>query len=271
MVRVVSWNMDHWRRRGARQQTAAWEYLESLNPDYALLQETVPPPGLPADRRVHRKEGIEGRGKWGSAVVSFAGPIRELVDAQSPYSKKAKRVSLHRTLAGSLAVAEVGKGVVLVSAYGTFEEGYTVTTVHKLLSDLTPLLDSRSTKGVVLAGDLNVSTPVAGAPPATASERPGESRDPGAVRLSWPPDRPATSPSYATQGLSVRGRALPPRSDAAPSQQPRSLADGLRVRKQVPGSACPGLLREGQRGAGPLAVQRSLSDRSRAGRLTEVG
>ncbi len=158
MVRVVSWNMDHWRRRGARQQTAAWEYLESLNPDYALLQETVPPPGLPADRRVHRKEGIEGRGKWGSAVVSFAGPIRELVDAQSPYSKKAKRVSLHRTLAGSLAVAEVGKGVVLVSAYGTFEEGYTVTTVHKLLSDLTPLLDSRSTKGVVLAGDLNVST-----------------------------------------------------------------------------------------------------------------
>ena len=30
--------------------------------------------------------------------------------------------------------------------------------VHRLLSDLTPLLDSSSTRGVVLAGDLNVST-----------------------------------------------------------------------------------------------------------------
>jgi len=67
-------------------------------------------------------------------------------------------VSLHRTDPGCLAIADAGKGLVLVSAYGAFDEGYSVTTVHRLLSDLTPLLDNASTRGVILAGDLNLST-----------------------------------------------------------------------------------------------------------------
>jgi exonuclease III len=47
---------------------------------------------------------------------------------------------------------------VLVSVYGALDEGYTVTTVHRFLSDLTPLLDTLSKRGVILAGDLNIST-----------------------------------------------------------------------------------------------------------------
>jgi len=43
VIRIVSWNMQHWSRKPA-ERTAAWDYLKTtLKPDFALLQETVPP------------------------------------------------------------------------------------------------------------------------------------------------------------------------------------------------------------------------------------
>lgn len=81
--------------------------------------------------------------------------------ARSPYSKSTRATDFHRTMPGCVAVADPGKGPLLISIYGAFDEGYTVTTVHRLLSDLTPLLDSSAKRGVVVAGDLNVSTQMA--------------------------------------------------------------------------------------------------------------
>jgi exonuclease III len=92
--------------------------------------------------------------------VSFAGPLRKVAEVQSPYGRKGRLTPVARALPGALAVAETDSGLVLVSAYGAFDEGYTVTTVHRLLSDLTPLLDSPLGKRVVLAGDLNLSTQI---------------------------------------------------------------------------------------------------------------
>jgi hypothetical protein len=57
-----------------------------------------------------------------------------------------------------LAVAQTQTGLTLISAYGLIENGYAITTVHRLLSDLTPLFDSTLGKRVVFAGDLNLST-----------------------------------------------------------------------------------------------------------------
>jgi endonuclease/exonuclease/phosphatase family metal-dependent hydrolase len=165
---IVSWNMDHW-RRSSSERRAAWELLRGLNVDYALVQEAVPPGDTAASRCVYRDGGIAGKGRWGSAVVSFRKPIRKVSDVASPYGRSGRRASLERTLPGSLAVAEANDGLVLVSAYGAFDEGYTVTTVHRLLSDLTPLLDGPLGKRVVLAGDLNVSTQIQ--PPHRARHR----------------------------------------------------------------------------------------------------
>src|SRR4029453_6336750 len=157
MTRVVSWNMDHWRRSVAS-RTAGWEFLRGLNADYALLQETEPPQDVRADHRVYKEDGIEGKGRWGSAVVSFAGPLSKVAEARSLYSKSKVGKSFYKTMPGCVAVADAGRGPLLISFYGALDEGYTVTTVHSLLSDLTPLLDSSTKRGVVLGGDLNLST-----------------------------------------------------------------------------------------------------------------
>lgn len=154
MVRILSWNMNHWQRANPQ---AAWSFLADCRVDYALLQETVPLVDA-ADRLVFQEGGMADRGGWGSAVVSYGRPIRPVLEALSPYGKGRQPTSVLRTLPGCLAIADIGEGILLISAYGAHDAGYTVTTVHRLLSDVTPLLDSRSTRGVVFAGDLNLST-----------------------------------------------------------------------------------------------------------------
>jgi hypothetical protein len=56
--------------------------------------------------------------------------------------------------------------MVFVSPYGVLEEGYAVTTMHRVLSDLTPLLDRDLGKRLIIGGDFNCST-----------QRPGRDRD----------------------------------------------------------------------------------------------
>lgn len=155
MIRVVSWNMNRW-MRSASQRGAAWEFLKSLKPDFALLQEAVPPDDLPPSHCVYRREGISRRRPWGSAVVSFSDTITEIANVVSPHG--ARVTQLHRTHPGSVAVAVTENGLALISVYGLIDDGYAVTTVHRQLSDLTPLFDTTYGKQAVLAGDLNVTT-----------------------------------------------------------------------------------------------------------------
>jgi endonuclease/exonuclease/phosphatase family metal-dependent hydrolase len=49
------------------------------------------------------------------------------------------------------------RSITAVSVYGIFEDGYANPTMHRLLSDLTPLFDSRRQR-LLLGGDLNIST-----------------------------------------------------------------------------------------------------------------
>jgi endonuclease/exonuclease/phosphatase family metal-dependent hydrolase len=60
---------------------------------------------------------------------------------------------------GTAAVVDVrsdrGDQVVLISAYGLIDGGSSHTTLHRLLSDLEPLLDSSQAQRVLLGGDLN--------------------------------------------------------------------------------------------------------------------
>jgi exonuclease III len=65
-----------------------------------------------------------------------------------------------RTFPGSVAIAEVvgANPLLVISAYGVIDRGYADTTVHRILSDLTPVLDERRGRGVVFAGDLNITT-----------------------------------------------------------------------------------------------------------------
>lgn len=149
-MRIVCWNMNHF-MRSPEQRVAAWRYLESLEPDFALLQEAVVPDRLRPTHRVDRLGGIGGARPWGSAVVSFQGEIEGVEELYVP------PLSLHRTYPGSVAVARAN-GLTLISCYAVIEAGYAITTFHRQLSDLTPLFDSKMGRRVVLGGDLNLST-----------------------------------------------------------------------------------------------------------------
>jgi exonuclease III len=161
-MRIVSWNMDHWLRSAALRERA-WQFLrEQVRPDIALVQEAVPPSGLSA---VFRADGMldERRSParqlgWGSAVVSLGPGIKAIDHARSPFHREP--VPLLRTLPGCVAIAslEGDDPLVVISAYGVIDRGYASETVHRILCDITPLVDERRGRGIVLAGDLNITT-----------------------------------------------------------------------------------------------------------------
>lgn len=157
-MRIVVWNMSHWQRR--RDHINAWNYLESLRPDFALLQEAVPPSDWPADRLVYRDGGIDAKRRWGSAVISFQNPVSPIVAITLNVGSRPH--NLLGTHPGTVAIAETvirGHSYALCSVYGLIDNGYATTTMHRILSDLTPLFDAAEYRGrCVLGGDLNVCT-----------------------------------------------------------------------------------------------------------------
>jgi exonuclease III len=42
--------------------------------------------------------------------------------------------------------------------YGLIDRGYAESTVHRMLSDITPLIDERKGQRIIIAGDLNITT-----------------------------------------------------------------------------------------------------------------
>jgi endonuclease/exonuclease/phosphatase family metal-dependent hydrolase len=149
-VKVAAWNMAYWSHR--KVGADAWRFLENdIAPDFALLQEAVPLETRRPACCVWREIG--GRRMWGSAVVS-----RKLRLTEIPLGNNAHP--------GALTVAEVVLprrfSLVLISMYGQLDEyGYAITTLHRMLSDLTHLLHGKLRKGgiprVILGGDLNAS------------------------------------------------------------------------------------------------------------------
>ena len=150
-LKVAAWNMGHWTHRIESPQ--AWDYLDNvIAPDIALLQEAFPP----VERRNEFclwREIKEKKGHWGSGVLTKGLPLAEVPLKRNDYP-------------GALVVADVAlpdtTQLVVISAYGQLDEhGYAITTLHRMLSDLTHLLDGKLRAGgrlkVIIGGDLNAS------------------------------------------------------------------------------------------------------------------
>lgn len=155
---VATWNMDNWKQTAENRQQA-WAWLEnSLAPDVVLLQETIPP--APHDQVVWREEGIDEDRPWASAVASFGPEIEEIRRARGRHHETDR--NLHQTKPGTMAIARFQAPdeapVTVASIYGLLDGGYATTTVHRLLTDLKPLLDSSETDRIIVGGDLNCST-----------------------------------------------------------------------------------------------------------------
>jgi len=154
-MRVLAWNMDHWKQR-PNQREAAWRFLEEQRPTVALLQEVCPP------ERHSAAVYYEGRSArtwgWGTAVLAPGLAI----DAVTSVQVGDKTLGLLGSHPGGLAVAEVDVPevglVTCVSMYGVPNQRWEIATVHRMLSDLSPLLYARRNSLLVMGGDLNCST-----------------------------------------------------------------------------------------------------------------
>jgi len=159
VVRVATWNMDHWKRK-VDQRERAWDLLRDQNIDVALLQETVPPTDLPRHQCAYREIG--GSRGWGSAVVSFHDEwtVEEIQTVRTRYS--GHRFSMLGTHPGAVMVAKVDIPKVgpltLVSVYGAFDGPYAQTSMLRTVADLIPLFDSPHGESAILGGDFNLST-----------------------------------------------------------------------------------------------------------------
>ena len=162
-VSAISWNLNHWQQTPAT-RAMAWDHLGGTLAgrhgwDVALLQECVPPADWPFPIVWRPVEGQQ----WGTAVTTRHQSLAPVTIEDDSHP-------------GCVVAARVPTGVgevVAVSLYGLQEHArridgekytlrYSVTAVHRMLSDLTPLIDrsGRSRPGgpLIVGGDLNVST-----------------------------------------------------------------------------------------------------------------
>ena len=162
---IATWNIH-----GNR---AAWSYLARRGVDIALVQEAKPPaiPLRTFPSAASPDEWRIGKGRpWASAIGLLNDrfhveriPIRPLPDAYSePWEPETIYASHPRTFVGAKLISTNGGEALIISAYGLMTDwnasihaGYSSTSLHRLLSDLTPWLDSPRGQNAVLAGDLN--------------------------------------------------------------------------------------------------------------------
>lgn len=148
-VSITTWNMDYW-KRNKEQREAAWDYLiQTIAPDIALVQEFSPPVKQDACFNILYRE-IGGTRRWGSAIITRGLSVQE--------------VQFNNNYPGAVVAADVmlpnGWLLTAISLYGLIDDnGYATTTLHRMLSDLTPLLHRRTgRRDFVVGGDYNVST-----------------------------------------------------------------------------------------------------------------
>ena len=158
VLRVATWNMDHW-KRSAQLRERAWTMLRDLRCDVVLAQETVPPRDLARERAIYRPIGSTRA--WGSAVLAPGGALdlREVDAVRSRYG--GGLFPMLGTFPGAVIVArgevpDVG-AITFVSVYGLMNT-YSQTSMLRIIADLIPLFDSPEGEHVVLGGDFNVTT-----------------------------------------------------------------------------------------------------------------
>ncbi len=158
-LRILSWNIAH--------TTEAWRRIGELGADVALLQEAVPPPDGYGDLSYVAPPSsdwrctVRGVRSFATTVVRLDDRLRFEPVATVPLDEVAGD-SIGTSHPGQFAIARLGLdglSVTVVSLYGVWERQtgvgiYAEASLHRALSDLTPLLQQRSP--LVIAGDLNI-------------------------------------------------------------------------------------------------------------------
>jgi hypothetical protein len=152
-LRVVVWNVAGKER--------AWTALDRLQPDICLLNEAVVPPGRYGTWSASGTVGRDDKDRRWTAAVVTKEPSRAITDARPQWRQSKREVPFHCSRPGSWAAASVNSPLGQISAvslYGLLDE-FSDASVHRSLSELSPILDDpRYSNLVLLGGDLNTGT-----------------------------------------------------------------------------------------------------------------
>jgi hypothetical protein len=153
VMRVVVWNVAN--------KVAAFEALKELTPDIALLNEASPPVGTHGLWRDATQGRDSKRRPWSVAVLT-AHPVTEIHDARPTWRQTRRNVGFTCSRPGSWIAASVAvphaPAITAVALYGLLDE-LSDASVHRSLSEISPVLDDPRYKGhVLIGGDLNTGT-----------------------------------------------------------------------------------------------------------------
>ena len=150
-IKVSAWNMDYW-RRDESQRLAAWNYLiNELSSDISLMQETKPQVLFDGSYDIHYNK-FPQKSDWGSAIISKKYQYSEY-SFSSSYEGSTGLMCFDFKISDNITLT-------VINIYGKIDsEGYSTTTLHHMLSDLTPLLNKyKKNRYFIIAGDFNAST-----------------------------------------------------------------------------------------------------------------
>ena len=137
-IKVLVWNLDQWK---SKNRILGWEFIQKINPDIAILNEC--PASQVGFNSVHHIQSAD----WGVGIFSTHHRIDEVkIDCCHPES---------------LVIGDVvinSKTIRSISLYGRIINGFSITTLHRSLSDLTPIFTSDENRELLLiGGDFNAS------------------------------------------------------------------------------------------------------------------
>ena len=147
-MKCLVWNMDYWKRTEDN-RAKAWEYIQSVDPDVCLLNECST--HTSQEYSVH---SVYRRG-WGTGVFSK----HQLTEITS-VTKGTRLIPLIKSHPESLVSTKFelnSKNITAISLYGKIDQdGFCITTLHRSLSDLTPIFSQRrNTEWLIIGGDFN--------------------------------------------------------------------------------------------------------------------
>ena len=149
-IKLATWNMAYWSHK--KYDKEAWKYfINNIDCDVLLFQESYPNFAILEKNRTVWNE-IGNSRPCGSGIYSKKYKIRELNFNNSFFGA---------VTAGEITITD-SFNLIVISLYGLFEKInntiYATPNLHRILSDLTGILQSSKTKNrVIIGGDYNVS------------------------------------------------------------------------------------------------------------------
>jgi len=146
-IRIATWNMAYWSHKKYFDET--WNYfLNEIDADFFFFQEARPCKKIKDSKKYLVWNEIGGTRHWGSGI----------------YSKKYElsEENIKTEFKGVFTIANTkieDAKLTLISLYGLMTDTYSITNLHKILSDLTCIFNGQMNgkRKIILGGDFNAS------------------------------------------------------------------------------------------------------------------